>query len=233
MILNLCILREHCRDSDKCIQILETMDRYNEELSPLPVVWQLVEATEGNELLVESILVETNNIQEYDPEIMTNGLLKAYDDDIEGVIPIYDIVVKWFNDMNNYEQGYLYNHIREIMLMVLGERKRGDNEIRTDIMIQYSIMAPLVSPYEMKIFWREHKDKTDVDQLNILSSLQIKYEQYQLFMGRYLLYYPFKSKAVEIGKYDEYKHQDQIAFYGDDPHKYCVVNKLYYDWIYW
>lgn len=213
----MCVLRESSDDIDKCTQILESMERYNAEQSPLPVVWQLVQATQGNEILVETILVETNNIQEYDPEIMTNGLLKAYDDDIDAVIPIYDIVVRWFNNMNKYEQGYLYNHIREIMMMVNDERKRGDNDIRTDILIQYCIMAPLVSPYEMKIFWREHKDKTDVDQLNHLSTLQIKYEQYQLFLGRYLLYCPFKTKAVETGKYDDYKDdQDEIEFYGEE-----------------
>ena len=213
----MCVLRESCKDMDKCEQILRSMERYTEENSPLPVVWELIKATKGNEILVETILVNTNNIQEYDPEIMTNGLLQAFEDNIDEVLPIYDIVVKWFNDMNGYQHGYIYNQIREIMGMVHGERKRGDNLISTELMIQYAIMAPLVSPYEMKIFWREHGDKEDIDQLNILSTLQIKYEQYQLFLGRYLLYCPFKTKAVESGKYDDYKNdQDEIEFYGED-----------------
>lgn len=105
-----------------------------------------------------------------------------------------------------------------IMLFRIGDVcSCSDKSLDPEKMINFAIGHPLVSPYELLLFWREHGSAPLLEQLNLLSSMQIKNEQCQLFLGRYLLYCPFQTKAIVTGQFDDYKKdQDEVEFYDDD-----------------
>lgn len=84
-------------------------------------------------------------------------------------------------------------------------------------MINFGIGHPLISPNELLVFWRKHADIPLIEQLNMLSAMQVQNEQCQLFLGRYLLYCPFQTKAVVTGQFDDYKEdQDEVEFYDEE-----------------
>ena len=56
-------LSQSCSDESVCIRILQTVERYNQSDSLLPIVWKLVNITNCNQMLVENILLNTDNLR--------------------------------------------------------------------------------------------------------------------------------------------------------------------------
>ena len=147
-------------------------------------------------------------LSERDPESLTLGLLRAFDDRLDDdiLLRVYECIL----DANKLCNSYIFNHIKQIIKLCILRKIQN-----VEIFIKFGIGHPLISPNELLKLMQQHRDKPLIDQLNLLSALQLKYEQNQLFLGRYLLYCPFQTKAVyESGKYDDYKlDQDEVEFY--------------------
>ena len=111
-------LRKSCPDAMKCVQILESMERYNRSGSPLPTVWKLLVVTAGDEAMVERILMNTDNLKERDPEILSLGVFKACNLDLDVAIPAFECVVGGSNE-------YILRHLLEVLMLCRQEMSKG------------------------------------------------------------------------------------------------------------
>ena len=113
-------LRSSCADKVKCIKILQSMERYNRSGSLLPMVWKLLDATLGDETMVERILMNTDNLKQRDAEVLSLGVYKACNLDLAVAIPAFECVV---GDSNEY----IFHHLTEILLLCRSEMENGTN----------------------------------------------------------------------------------------------------------
>jgi len=169
--------------------------------------------TNCNQILIENILLNTNNLNEQNAEALALGLLHAFDNGCydKMILDVFECIILH----QNASSDYLFNHIKQILKICLHQRM--DHET-TKNMIQFGIGHPLIAPSKLFEIMNKQKGMADIEQLNLLSSLQLKYEQTQLFLGRYLLYCPFATKTITPnGKYDDCKaDQDEVEFYDEN-----------------
>eukprot|EP01084_Bolivina_argentea_P084342 152563_1 len=209
----MCSLYDNCSDKNARDKIINVYNNNDNRL--LLIVWELVEITGGNEEMIEKILVNTDNLSETDTEILSIGVLEGVNNNLDMCIKVFKVVLNYICDLNN-SNGYIYKHVFKIMKLC---KKDIGNGLECAQMIRFGIGHALIPPYELFMNCKENINEEIILQLNILSSLQIKYERYGLFLGRYLLYCPFKTKALYSGKgkYDNYKKdQDEIEFYDEN-----------------
>eukprot|EP01083_Nonionella_stella_P036411 99353_1 len=197
----LCVLKGEA-DESECMKILQTMDRYNEDKSVLPLIWQLIDILDADESQIETLCIHTDNLSETDAETFILGVIRALKHDLDRIVAALDCIIS-HSTMHN---SYIYHHIHQILALCDGQSM--------ETLVKCGIGHPLIPPCELVEHYKQNAEKAMILQLNLLSAIQIKYEQYQLFLGRYLLYCPFKTKAIEAVEYK--KEQDEVEFYGQD-----------------
>ncbi len=89
---------------------------------------------------------------------------------------------------------YFYHHVIRTLQQCLTGR---DRTMTPESMVENAIRHPLVSPKELFTIWKAHRKSSFLRIYNMLAARQVIYEQFQLFLGRYLLYVPTNEEDEE------------------------------------